>query len=289
MRKRPLHRPSQGAVLLLEEETTRVRVYGVGSAPEQVRVPVVNQWVQMELEVSRVPNRVESRRLMAALQKVRRALTHEVLAWQFAHKDPGILLRFRLRDGREEVGVSTLEKLRPKLETSWIRVRSYGSFIEQRELIGDQSLSAFESFLSMSCQEAVRSRSGGQQVSEEIWAKFMVDLGNRLTKDQWWTHECLCRLLRLRAMILQRSTSKRRWRGADPRRVLGRVLGDLQKGGGIPDSQWLVRESTLALLFSYVFNHWGVSLEAQQRILEAAVEMTRPELFVLQGQARGQK
>ena len=238
-----------------------------------LRVPLVDEWLELQLALREVPAAAHRRAFFAALGELCTTIRARLpqLHWYFLHKPPGLKLRFRVGAPDVEL-LDTILSAVANWNFSWLETSALGSFFDQAELLAFPYRTDVERFLTHAADCHVLQAKDASEVLETDWADVLVMLLERIGLDTWLAYEALSRLGRLRSTDVARGPQSGEPL-CDPHILLATDLPRFSPGF----------EASVSLLqgLNLLFNIWGVSSAAQSRILALACDRTRPELLAL--------
>jgi hypothetical protein len=238
-----------------------------------IRIPLVDEWLELQLSMRRVPDRQERNAFFSDLRglccKVRVRLPD--LRWYFLHKPPGLKLRFRVGRPDEELLDSIMSGVLG-WNWPWLHAVAIGSYFDQAELNAFPYRADVERLLTYAADCHLEHSHEELGAFESEWADVAVALLERVGLDTWLAYEALARLGRLRATDLAQDQASEEPL-SDPR---GLLAGDLPRFA-------VGFEASLSFLqgLNLLFNIWGVNGTTQSRILTLACNRIQPAIVSL--------
>jgi hypothetical protein len=237
-------------------------------------IPVINGWVQIELQVKRTPNPSEETAFFHKLAALRDIVAERgyLSAWYFLHKPPGLKLRLRI-DRDEGGGLNCILNELSTWEWTWLGRIDFGSFFDQHELLSGLHRVDIDRLLTISADAYLDSISSRLEIDRTGWATFAVGFLGTFIADAWLVWEALGRFLRMRVKgVAPNGDASDAF--ADPRLILARINGIRPLKPGF--------EASVSLLqcLNYIFNMWAIDAASQLRILEQARDLVRPNFTI---------
>jgi hypothetical protein len=238
-------------------------------------VPIINRWIQLAIDIKRVPSSLESRSFFRTLAKDMRALTttNKIYSWFFLHKPPG--LRIRIHLASVHPALSTLIHKVATWDYEWMQGLSFESYFGHAELVSGAYPVDLGALLMASASEYCRALLANRQATRTDWPLFTVHYLDHFLADRWLVWEALGRLERLREYPFRPSDIKQRRQSLmSPKGLLARVRRAPQ-----PASPGFQASTALLQSLNYIYNQWLLNVASQKQVLSVARQLAMPELL----------
>jgi hypothetical protein len=252
------------------------------------RIPVVNDWIQLSIELNALPEHSEQLDFFDSLRQMVDSRQSRSLfdAWYFLHKPPGLLLRFhKIASAKPpEMLIDHIVSALTQWDFKWMGDCYFDSYLEQRELLSgfDQAYvnrlltASADTFLDACLRDTTSGKAGAHKQRITAWVDFVCQFLHFYIEDQWQAWEALKRFATMRKQLIKQSGQQAAIPSAPLYNPVS-LINNLKQLDYIPKQGFEVSTSLLQCL-NYLFNQWALDLPVQNQILAQAMVTLRPEI-----------